>query len=342
MAVATVSTRFLFRLLPWWLPLLCGGETVFAAEEQPDADGADEAEEQSPVWQRAFEEMELDSAWNWLESRRDDVSRNVDTVGRSLDDWLAGEAVGERANESYLRLKLNQRMGRHDAYFSNVRIGGSLDLPRATERWKLIFDSEDNERNSLREQRLDNIVPSSFSGAFSYELEERNGWQFNHDFGIRGRLPLDPFYRFRTRFGTEFAEHWQVGLDQRSYFYHSDGWGNDLRVYFGRQITERLLLRMTTEAHYRHHLRETEFGQYLSLHQTLGERETMSYEVGMLGVNRPNTRIQDYYVQMVYRKAIYEDWLILEVVPQVLTERDMDWKTDPRLQVNLEVYFFES
>jgi hypothetical protein len=44
---------------------------------------------------------------------------------------------------------------------------------------------------------------------------------------------------------------------------------------------------------------------------------------------------------MVYRKAIYEDWLIMEVVPQLLFEARYDWKPDPRVQLNLEIYFFD-
>jgi len=325
-----IHPRFVCLLPCLWL--WAGG--VSHASENPDS-------AEPPAWQRPFGELELDGTWDWLESRRDDVSRNVDTVSRSLDDWLAGEAVGERTNESYLRLTLNQRVGRNDTYFSNVRVGGSLDLPRASERWKLLFESEDNDTNSLSEQRLDNIVPSTFSGAFSYSLEERNGWRFSHDFGLRAELPPDPFYRFRTRYDRELGDEWQAGLDQRSYYFRSDGWGNDLRIYFGRELNDTTQLRFTSEIHYRHELRETEFGQYVSLHRSLAELETISYEAGVLGVNRPDTRLENIYAQMVYRKAIHEDWLVLEFVPQVLAERETDWKIDPRLQVNLEVYFFD-
>lgn len=338
--------RWFICFLPWVFLWAVGD--VYANDagggDGGDAPGKEDTPpvpDEEPVWQRAFDGLELDNAWDWLESRRDDVSRNVGTVSRSLDDWLAGEAVGERANDSYLRLKLNQRVGRNDAYFSNVRIGGSLDLPRAMERWKLLFESEDNDTNSLSEQRLDNIVPSTFSGILSYELEDINGWRFNHDFGLRAEWPPDPFYRFRTRYDREIGESWLAGLDQRSYYFLSDGWGNDLRAYVGRELNETTQLRFTSEVHYRHELSETEFGQYVSLHRSLGEMETISYEAGLLGVNRSGTRLENYYVQVVYRKAVHEDWLVLEVVPQVLMDREESWKIDPRMQVNLEVYFFE-
>src|SRR5690606_32380384 len=132
------------------LSLFCQG--VMAAEEAPQ-EGVEELPRLPAVLQES-------SAWSWLESSRDSVSRNVTNIGRQLDDWLAGDGVGERSNERYLRLRLNQQISETGAYYSNVRISGRVDLPRATERWKLIFESEHSELESLRDQRLDNIRPS--------------------------------------------------------------------------------------------------------------------------------------------------------------------------------------
>jgi hypothetical protein len=290
---------------------------------------------------RLIEEFELRRAWRWLEERRDGVSRNVTVVGRNLDDWLAGEAVGDRANESYLRLRLNQRVGRLDTYFSQANISGRIDLPRAAERWKLIFETENNELNSLSDQRLNNISSSDFTGGFRYEFPEWNGWRFNQDIGIKSSIPVDPFYRFRIRDGADLNEDWYVGFSNRMFFYHQDGWGQDSRLFFNRTLTSKLNFRVQSDVKYRHDERLTEYGQSLSLHQELGEQETMTYEMGLIGRNRPTAEVDNYYAQMIYRKAIYEDWLIMEVVPQLLFEARYDWKPDPRVQLNLEIYFFD-
>ena len=50
-----------------------------------------------------MEEITETTAWSWLENSRDTVSRNVSGAGRYLDDWLAGDGVGEHSNQSYLR-----------------------------------------------------------------------------------------------------------------------------------------------------------------------------------------------------------------------------------------------
>ena len=350
---------------PFWLVfcLLFPAWTAMADEAEPEQSGTpdeqtdtqedDEAENGSGLIRngllngqvrRVMEELETDlqEAWGWLGERRDDVSRNVATTGENIDDWLAGDVVGERANQSYLRIRLNQRIGRHNTYHSNARIGGRLDLPRASERWSLIFESESEERSTLREQRVDNIYPSSFRGGFRYELDERGGWSFSHDIGARARIPPDVFYRFRSRYSTVLGEHWDSSLRHRVYYYHEDGWGQDMRLAVGRDIGDSFYLRVGTDLNYQHtSLRELEFSQNVSLNQDLGEFETISYEVGLLGTNRPHTKVEDYYAQMVYRKAIYEDWLIMELVPQMLFEKEKSWSPDPRVQFNLEVYFFD-
>lgn len=282
------------------------------------------------------------SAWSWLEARRDDVSKNVSGMGRYLDDWLAGDGVGENSNQSYLRLRLNQQISKTGHYYSNVRVSGRIDLPRATERWKLIFESEETDLESLSNRRLENIRSSSISGGFSYELPERsNGLRFTHDVGIKGSIPLDPFYRFKTRYNANLSEKWSFGVNQKFWYYHTDGWGQDARVSFNRYISDDKFLSVASDVVYRHDYRQFEYAQTVSLHKTLGERETLTYEAGVIGISKPNPRVESYYAQTVYRKAIHEDWLVLELVPQLIMSREEDWDPDPRIQFNLEVYFFD-
>ncbi len=316
--------------------LVMGTSGLSAAER----DSMDDDAGKSQVAQ-TFEVLELGGAWQWLESQRDGLSRNVTSMGSYLDDWLAGERIADKRNESYLRLGINQRVGRHRSYQSAVEIGGRLDLPQATERWKLIFDFRTEERRSLQEQRVGDNYPSSFTGGFSYEMEEVGGAQFSHDIGLRAGIPLDPFYRFRSYYGSGIGTNWHAELDHRLFYYHLDGWGQEARVHLSRDIGTNFFLRIDSQVNYAHERREVEVAQSVSLNQSLGRFETLRYEVGVIGGNRPESRVEDYYGQLRYRNAIHEDWLVMEVVPQLLAERETGWKLDPRLQMNLEVYFYD-
>lgn len=279
--------------------------------------------------------------WQWLEGRRDQVSRNVTALGTYLDNWLAGDIVGDEDNQTYLRVRFNQLSGSRSGYNSELKIGGRLDLPRTSERWKLIFESDVEELNSLDENRLENTSSNVSIGGFRYEHRSRSGWDFSHDIGLRARLPADPFYRFRAAYGRELSPAWSLGFNQKFWYYDSRGWGYDTVVSFDRELTERRFLRISSEFTYKDDRNLMEFGQAVSIHRTMGDMETLSYEAGVLGWNRPNVRVNDYYAQVSYRRAIHEDWLIMELAPQLLVSRDENWHPEPRLFFNLEVLFFD-
>lgn len=281
------------------------------------------------------------SAWGWLLARRQQVSRRVAQLGRDLDDWLAGEGVAEQLNETYLSVRFNQLYGTLDHYNSKVRVGGRLDLPTVSERWKLIFESDIQELNTLQENVLDETNSGDSIGGIRYQDETDSGWSLSHDVGVRSVAPLDPFYRFRARYSLPLGDVWSAGIDQKIWYYDSRGWGLDSRVTFTRELGVDRFIRLASEANFQDDRGTTQFSQTAALYRTLGPDETLGYELGLLGINKPNVQINDYYVQMPYRRAIYEDWLFLEVSPQVLVSRVEDWRPQPRLLVNLEMLFFD-
>jgi hypothetical protein len=281
------------------------------------------------------------SPWQWLEGQRDQISRNVNIVGRGIDDWLAGEVVGQQWNESYLRIELNQQVSSLNGYNSKFKVGGRLDLPNTTERWKLIFESDVDELNSLSENVLDNTQSDISVGGFRFIHETDMGWDFSHDIGLRARLPVDAFYRFGMNYRAAIDERWTLGLRQKFWYYDTKGWGYDTRVSFDRPLDPSRVFRIGSRVKFRDDNNLVEFAQSLVIHRTLHEMETISYELGVLGVNKPNIRINDYYIQMRHRKAIHEDWLIMELVPQLMLSRDENWRPEPRILFNLEVLFFD-
>jgi hypothetical protein len=280
-------------------------------------------------------------SWEWLKGQRDQVSRNVTEMGTYLDEWLAGEGLGDQVNETYLRIRLNQQVGSYDGYNSKLKIGGRLDLPNVSERWKLIFDSDVEELNSLEENLIDKSASSVSIGGIRYQQETESGWDLSHDIGLRARLPADPFYRFKAVYGLQFNNNWSMGFSQKLWHYDSRGWGYDTEVAIIKELGPDRFIRVASEINFQDDSNELQLGQSIALHRTLGAMETISYELGVLGSNRPNERVNDYYVQALYRKSIVEDWLVLETAPQILVSRDENWRPQPRLIFNLEVLFFD-
>ena len=281
------------------------------------------------------------TSWQWLLEQRQHVSRQVTRLGRNLDEWLAGEGIGEQLNETYLSVRFNQLYGTIDHYNSKLKIGGRLDLPAVSERWKLIFESDVQELNTLQENVLDEANSGDSIGGIRYQDETDSGWNLTHDVGIRSVAPIDPFYRFRARYVKPIGSVWSAGLDQKFWYYDTRGWGFDTEVSFSRGLGFDRFLRVASKVNFQDSRDTTQFSQTVALYRTLGPDETLGYELGLLGANKPSIQVNDYYVQTFYRRGLYEDWLFLEVTPQVLMSRDEDWRVQPRLLVNLEMLFFD-
>lgn len=278
--------------------------------------------------------------WQWLDIGRNQISQNVAALGRNLDAWLAGESIGDNTNESYLRIRLNQQAASFDGYHSRLKIDGSLDLPRTSKRWKLIFESDATELNSLEGGVLGNESSTESMAGLSYQQSTGGPWQVSHSIGLRSRLPADPYYRFKAQYEHRVNDDWSVGYRQKFWHYQSQGWGYNTDISINRRIDQGKILRFSSRVRYQQGRNLTEFSQTFALHNPLKQFETMSYEVGILGINAPNVRIDDYYVGAQYRRAIRGQWLFLEVIPRLVVSRDENWRPQPTLMLNLEMLFF--
>lgn len=283
---------------------------------------------------------EADS-WRWLERGQSQISQNVTELGRNLDAWLSGENIGDNSNATYLRIRLNQQAGSFDGYHSRLKIDGSLDLPQTSRRWKLIFESDAEELNSLEGSALRNEASTESIGGVSYQQSTSGSWQLSHSIGFRSRLPADPFYRLKAQYERQLNDDWSIGYRQKVWHYSSEGWGYNTDISLNRRIDQDKILRISSEVRYQQERKQTEFSQTIALHNTLKEFETLSYQAGVFGINQPNVRITDYYIGAQYRRAIRGQWLFLEVMPQIVVSRDESWRPEPKLVLNLEMLFFD-
>ncbi len=279
-------------------------------------------------------------SWAWLVREQEVMSRRVSLLAHEIDSWLAGERVSARRNESYLSMRVFQQASSLDGYHSRVRLGGRLDLPAFSERLKLVFDSDNREQNDLDENILEDSRSGGAVAGVRFEQLDQGRLRIDHDIGLRVRSSPDPYYRLRTRYGQDLGGDWALSLENRLWWFRRDGLGADLDLSFGKYLNDRDVLIFTNRFRYQDREALREFAQAVEFHRSLGLQETLSYELGYLGEDRNSTtKATDYYLRATYRKPLEGDWLFLDLSPQLVWEKELNWKTDFRLQLNLEVYF---
>lgn len=105
------STRFAIPLtLAVGLYAGLAGSHAYSAEDEDEA----------------VDTAALTNPWQWIRAPRDVVSRNVTGLGRSMDNWLKGEGIGENQNETFLNLRFYQKASSINGYNSRVKISGRV------------------------------------------------------------------------------------------------------------------------------------------------------------------------------------------------------------------------
>jgi hypothetical protein len=280
-----------------------------------------------------------------LERGHDHISRGVGYISSGLDNWMAGDdepkAKPEKKDHSYVRVRMKEDYFEGGIHESDYSIRGHLDLPHTKKRLRLFFDTDDTDNETLVNKKLLNSNAGGSEQVAGVSRDKTTKWySIRHDVGVRGSLPFDPFYRFRFRTGTPLADKWRVDFEQRAWYYDSKGSGEESQLRFSRPLGNSRILSFNSDVQFQDHENLLEFGQSVGILKILGPLEALRYEVGALGGNQPESRINQYYLQTGYSRSLHEDWLIFTVTPQLAFPRLADWEPKAGLFLSLDIYFY--
>jgi len=265
-----------------------------------------------------------ESTVGWAETIRDDRSEEVGQLGRYVDSLFAGEDVEDLPNKSYIRLSVQGTASElENRRETDAGIKLKLDLPNTKRRWKLFFESDNRDTERL-DQKIRGVVDGTNSesvGGLRLESDRSKNWLFSTDVGVRARIPLDPFARFKARRDWQLGSPWVLTFEHEDWYFHEKGFGTENSLDFHRPITEDYYLSITTAAQFQDRYDVIELAQSVTTTHFIDSRQAIAYGVGVLGVNKPSVKAMAYYVSANYQRRIHKDWLFMEVTPELLFPR---------------------
>lgn len=288
------------------------------------------------------------TGWGWLAgflSRHERaISSGVVATGRWVDDLFASEAEYGGAPDAdggnRLRVGLTMRVDDDGSLHDEPSIEGRLALPRTRRRFSIFFENEQEDLTGDEREVQDRPLEAG-DGALAgleYRKLRPSGWELTTDAGVRVRSPIDPFARARVR--RDFAPGaWGLRLGQSLFWFREDGAGARTHMRWTRPLAENRLFRSTTVATYRDQEERFFYGQDLQLVRRLGPLRAFAWELRVRGESEPVNRVTSYAYGVRWRRAIHEDWLFLELRPEVLHEREDDFGAQPRLFLTLDAVF---
>lgn len=290
-----------------------------------------------------------DSYWlnfsNWVLTQERTQGDRVQALGEWADRTLSGSRQALPDNESYLRIGFATESEYGDPAQFEPEARFRLEVPTVEEKLKVVIESESDELIPLSERRRsrqlteDERSDTQATGAFRFLSTAGDAINLSNDFGVRLRLPADAFWRLAAEKRWQPGESWGLGLKQRLYYFHQDGWG--ARTWFGagRDLGNGWDTLISSEVEWVHDERKFELSQTVNFYKRLNNRSTLNPRLGVLGESQPSWRPTSVFTDVTYRYRLHSDWLFGEIIPALEFPRDESFKDRASLILRIELYF---
>lgn len=278
----------------------------------------------------------------------DSVSRWVDSSSRNIDGFFGTNDSLTAENRSYLRISQEVDWLESDGISNDFGVRFRLDVPTTRQRLRLIIESDPEEsQGTLAEQgasRLRRDQQDTGNSVIGLDQQGRKdktqGWANRLGAGVKLHWPLDPYLRYTSERLWNLGEGpWQLGAYNRLSWFDSDGYSARTRWDVGRPLDAQHHLRFVSQLQWQEEEDTLEFSQSAELNRVLGKRSAIRYAAVLVGDSASNPRVNDYYLQALYRRNLHREILFADVVPELHFPRDADFSPRWALTLRLEMFF---
>ncbi len=292
-----------------------------------------------------------DWAAHSLDQTQDTVGSWVDSSARRLDGLLGTEESLTVDNESYLRIGHETQWRESAGFADDLSVRFKLDLPTSKERLRLLLESDPEESlGTLAEQgsdsqlgpRLDNN--SATIGLDKLDPDDKHQhWSYRFGGGIKVRTPVDPYVRATGERVWNWEDSpWELHSYNRLSWFNSDGYSARSHWDLNRPLMPDRHLRSYTQLQWQETEDTLEFSQRFEIARRINHRSSLRHGLILVGDSLSEPRIDDYYLQVWYRRDIHKGRLFLDLIPELHFNRDSDFEPRWALTFRLELYLRKS
>ncbi len=320
-----------------------GGSPGQSVDAAPDVAADPEAGE------KASDEALIDATQRAVFDVVNSASRWFDGFFGSPDYNVEG---GDRVDVSRGLLAVGTRWDERDGFETRGRLRAQIPLPAMERRARLLLgrgDTEDVVDGS--ETETINTLPEQFSDftdddwllgiGYRQDRSLQKGFDFSVGASIRSS-EVDPFARLSYHYARTYGERWLWRLRPRIFWQESRKEGASLSSILDRILNERWLLRswitLITEDAVEGMGWTTDFLAYHSL----ADDHAMSYRVYASGETDNEVALQDYGLELRYRRRFLREWLFLELSAGLSWPREFLFEerdTNPGAGIEIEMQF---
>jgi hypothetical protein len=310
-----------------------------------------------------FDEMKPDR-FEKLSERLDYLEDNLplimNTKTRELDCALSGRDIDEYSNEfadenltSKLRVGIFMEVEKDHGY--KIKFDPDYDvevkLPGLEQRWNLYISKK-------QVDELPGTLPSERENGLNVGLSRRIGKMgVRTSVGVKARWPPQAFATIK--WGRRYNPgKWYLTPNIRGYYKSDKGFGQVTSLTANHWLNKNrtTLFRSTSAGRFTRDSTGWDWEQSLILGYVRdviqGEKrrdsldsEDVAYGIGISAtvfghLDNGDSLIDRYRTRLVFRKPIYNNWIYLEVSPELEWKNEQDWDTIYLFRIGLDMLFY--
>ncbi len=281
------------------------------------------------------------------EDMQKNVSKRVVSLANRLDSIFGEKRSYDEKNGSTLRLIPSYRVSEYATPIAELEINLNLKLLNLEREGRQleerIFSPNDE---AAPEDTLDLIEDPKYKNN-EYEREQERlrieqeqwGWNYNVESRIVVKAPLGFFSKLRARKnfrGDKFTHRFynEFGWDSTTYWQELASFSSD------RELTRKLLFRFNNELNWFFQTNAISSSHGPSLIQSLGPRDSISYDLRANGViEKFGWTLDSYGPSVTYRRQLQRKWIFYELSPAITFSRVNNFKRALSFFMRVEFVF---
>jgi len=317
------------------LYVLLGTTNAFAETSENSSQPAAEPQQQEESGLDAFGKKTASTLYH------EPLSRSIENISQKLDTYFGNEQLYKDYTASYGRFRLTTKYKRGGEFTMVPKFQLRLKLPNLNKHLKLKLELDAEENEDSPEQTVEtfdllsgDLPPKVSSSNFSTSISPGINYNTDED-------ELDPYAKIKFQYRFPLL-NWSSSLSQTFERYRSTGNGTRTNLTLMRPIGERYTLTLTSkvyhnEGEYTH--TDYQITQGIKLAYQATRRLTISSEAIIQGKTDPNWQHDLYTVNIQFRKNIHEEYVFLELKPEIEFDSEKNFHGAPSLSLRLEVHY---
>ena len=293
---------------------------------------------------------------SYIDFKRDYLSDKFVGFASGIDSFFGTDRNFQETNKSVLQIDATQVTQEGNAPTIGLSFKAKFHLPNAQRRLRLLIESNPDQNlpgqtlgQQLQQQQTSIFkevsTPDSYGAALRFGSKEGDPLQSSVDGGLKADNGKE-FYTYSIHpFARSSASYFypmsfvQLKLTESAFWFNSTGLGENTLLEVDRHITDKVMFRASSGATFLIKNVDYAYHQDFAIFDTIDREKSLLYQISANGVSRPAAEITEYVALVLYRRLIHQDWVFLEINPQLHFPKVNNFQLNSELILRLEFMF---